>query len=112
MAHVGAGGEAAARGRGSLRPDERREDEVGVHDEALPGVRGVRVPEDISLAGFDDIPLARYVHPALTTMRVEIAELGARAIRMLLDAEGRQAADPSKASLSPLLVVRESSVRR
>ncbi len=73
---------------------------------------GVRVPDDISLAGFDDIPLARYVHPALTTMRVEIAELGARAIRMLLDAEGQQAADPSKASLLPLLVVRESSVRR
>lgn len=67
---------------------------------------GVRVPADIALAGFDDIPLARYVHPALTTMRVEIADLGARAIRMLLDTANGQA---PQASLSPVLVVRESS---
>ena len=71
---------------------------------------GVRVPGDIALAGFDDIPLSRYVHPALTTMRVEIAELGARAIRRLLEA---QAADPhthpERLLLEPRLVVRESS---
>ena len=71
---------------------------------------GVRVPGDIALAGFDDIPLSRYVHPALTTMRVEIAELGARAIRRLLEA---QAADPQthpeRLLLEPRLVVRESS---
>jgi LacI family transcriptional regulator len=46
---------------------------------------GLRVPGDIAVAGFDDIPLARYVHPALTTMRVDIADLGARALRALLD---------------------------
>jgi len=46
---------------------------------------GLRVPQDIAVAGFDDIPLARYVHPALTTMRVDIADLGARALRALLD---------------------------
>ena len=71
---------------------------------------GVRVPDDIALAGFDDIPLSRYVHPSLTTMRVEIAELGARAIRRLLEA---QAADPhthpERLLLEPRLVVRESS---
>jgi LacI family transcriptional regulator len=46
---------------------------------------GLCVPDDIAVAGFDDIPLARYVHPALTTMRVDIADLGARALRALLD---------------------------
>lgn len=49
------------------------------------GRGGVRIPEDTAVVGFDDVPLARYVHPALTTMRVDIAELGARAIKTLLD---------------------------
>lgn len=47
---------------------------------------GIRVPEVISVVGFDDIPVARYVAPALTTMRVDIAELGRRAFALLLDA--------------------------
>ncbi len=38
------------------------------------------MPEDIAVAGFDDIPLARFVTPALTTMRVGIAEIGAEAV--------------------------------
>ena len=71
---------------------------------------GLRVPADIALAGFDDIPLSRYVHPALTTMRVEIAELGARAIHKLLDAgQGDAAAAGSRELLEPRLVVRRSS---
>ncbi|WP_202840480.1 LacI family DNA-binding transcriptional regulator [Luteimonas saliphila] len=71
---------------------------------------GVRVPDDIAIAGFDDIPLSRYVHPALTTMRVEIAELGARAIRSLLE-PGQETAEGSRLQelLFPELVVRQSS---
>lgn len=46
---------------------------------------GARVPDQIALAGFDDIPIARYVAPSLTTMRVDIPELGAHAMRLLLD---------------------------
>ena len=69
---------------------------------------GVSVPGDIALAGFDDIPLARYVHPALTTMKVDIAELGGQALRTLLQAGH----DPGTTlSISPELVVRESSRR-
>lgn len=41
---------------------------------------GLIVPDDIAVAGFDDIPLARFVTPALTTMRVGIAEIGADAV--------------------------------
>jgi LacI family transcriptional regulator len=70
---------------------------------------GLRVPEDVALAGFDDIPLSRYVHPPLTTMRVEIAELGVRAIGRLLDPGNADDAPPSAELLSPTLVVRHSS---
>ena len=74
------------------------------------GKAGVKVPEEIAVAGFDDIPLARYVHPPLTTMRVEIAELGARAIRALLDMEGEGGQDVSTHTpLLPRLVVRSST---
>ena len=72
---------------------------------------GVRVPQDVALAGFDDIPLARFVHPTLTTMRVSIAELGGQAMSRLLDAidsDGARVA-PS-AMLVPELIVRASSV--
>ena len=45
---------------------------------------GWRVPEDVAIGGFDDIPIARYLNPPLTSVRVPIAELGARAMQRLL----------------------------
>ena len=71
---------------------------------------GIQVPRDIAIAGFDDIPLARYVHPSLTTMRVDIAEFGARAMRLLLE----RIATPDQpvilpAPIEPELVVRVST---
>ncbi|WP_374011777.1 LacI family DNA-binding transcriptional regulator [Pseudoxanthomonas koreensis] len=75
---------------------------------------GVQVPGQIALAGFDDIPLARFVHPSLTTMRVSIAALGGRAMERLLalveagNAEvGQEQVD--RQVLAPELVVRASS---
>ena len=74
------------------------------------------MPDDIAVAGFDDIPLARYVHPALTTIRVNIAELGARAARLLIAQIAGEAADEAPTSSSDLLetglIVRESSGSR
>lgn len=75
---------------------------------------GVSVPGDIALAGFDDIPLARHVHPALTTIRVDVAEVGERAVDSLLSrmAEGALAgtgACPAARLVDVRLVVRESS---
>jgi LacI family transcriptional regulator len=72
---------------------------------------GVKVPEEIALAGFDDIPLARFVHPTLTTMRVNIAELGGQALTRLLTAiDTTDGNEPSMQTLVPELIVRESSV--
>jgi len=46
--------------------------------------RKVQVPEDVALAGFDDVPIARYLTPPLTSVRVPIAELGGRAMKRML----------------------------
>lgn len=72
---------------------------------------GVDVPGDIALAGFDDIPLARYVHPALTTMRVDIAALGGRAMHAL---QQRFAGEPAHAAAlaAPELIIRQSTTPR
>ncbi len=53
---------------------------------ALSALReaGLRVPEEIALGGFDDIPMARYVDPALTSVHVDISALGERATAALL----------------------------
>jgi LacI family transcriptional regulator len=71
--------------------------------------RRVRVPEDVALAGFDDIPIARFITPPLTTVRVPIAELGARATARLMRAlEGNGARPPRREILGTTLVVRSS----
>ena len=76
---------------------------------------GVDVPGGMAVVGFDDIPVARYVHPALTTVRVEVSELGARAATLLLraiearaTAGGRRATPPTRELLPATLVVRQS----
>ena len=45
---------------------------------------GVRIPEEMAVAGFDDIPLARYMDPPLSSVRVHIADLGSKAVEVLL----------------------------
>ena len=70
---------------------------------------GVRVPEDVALGGFDDIPIARYVSPALTTIRVPIAELGAAALDALANAIENPGGKPGRTRVIPIeLVVRHS----
>ena len=71
---------------------------------------GVGVPAQVALAGFDDIPLARFVHPSLTTMQVSIAALGGRAMSLLLQwIDGGKQPAQSGTTLAPVLVVRDSS---
>jgi LacI family transcriptional regulator len=74
------------------------------------GARGVRVPEDMAVAGFDDIAIAKYVTPALTTVHVDAYELGACAVRLLITAIGASKGTPYRQETLPAtLVVRQSS---
>ena len=70
---------------------------------------GVAVPGDLALAGFDDIPIARYMTPPLTSVGVSIAELGARAMQRLLSSvKARNAHEHRHETLPTTLVVRGS----
>lgn len=47
--------------------------------------RGLSVPRDVSIIGFDGVPESAATHPPLTTMAQPIAEIGRRAVRVILD---------------------------
>jgi LacI family transcriptional regulator len=70
---------------------------------------GLQVPRDIALAGFDDIPTARFISPPLTTVRVRIADMGCRALERLAAAiEQPKEAQPSTEVVPAELVIRAS----
>jgi DNA-binding LacI/PurR family transcriptional regulator len=71
--------------------------------------RGRRVPEDISVVGFDDIPEATYYWPPLTTIRQDFGALGVRALRTLMSLIARGGVDGSVPPLEPDLIVRAST---
>jgi LacI family transcriptional regulator len=76
----------------------------------LGGLRdaGVRVPEDMAVAGFDDVAMARYVTPPLTTVHVDAHELGVRSVRLLAGAELTPGSLTGHEVLPAPLVVRSS----
>jgi LacI family transcriptional regulator len=74
---------------------------------------GVDVPNDISIVGFDDIPMASLVSPALTTIRTDISAMGRIAATMLLD-KIKASNNLSKGELKvlmPKLIMRSSLVK-
>ena len=78
---------------------------------ALSALRGsgLRVPADIAVAGFDDIPMSAYVEPPLSSVHVDISALGERATVRLLDALQQNNGHPALREVLPTtLVVRRS----
>jgi LacI family transcriptional regulator len=82
---------------------------LGVYEAARQ--QGLRVPQDLSVVGFDDLPVARWVSPPLTTVRQPLAEMGYTAAAMLGDLIDGRPLTTRRVELSTELVVRESTVR-
>jgi LacI family transcriptional regulator len=70
---------------------------------------GLQLPEDVSVAGFDDIPLARQVWPALTTVCQPIYDLAAAATRMLIGLLNSEALPSPRLEIATLLIPRAST---
>ncbi|MEV4754998.1 LacI family DNA-binding transcriptional regulator [Micromonospora sp. NPDC049559] len=71
--------------------------------------RGLRVPDDISVVGFDDLPEARWASPPLTTVRQPLAEMGLLAARTVLRLAQGEPVETPRVELSTDLVVRDST---
>jgi len=74
--------------------------------------RGLKVPDDISVAGFDDINLSQHTVPALTTVRVFKEEMGIEAAKRLVDLMEGVTPKPIKIVVSVELVIRDSVALR
>ena len=72
---------------------------------------GLSVPHDISLVGFDDIPLTSYTTPTLTTVRMSARDVGATAFQALFSLIGEQHVEGDVYQVPTRLVVRESTTR-
>jgi LacI family transcriptional regulator len=70
--------------------------------------RGLRIPDDISVIGFDDIPTAAITHPSLTTVRQPLEEMGRQGTRMLLEFITDRDRAVERIDLPTSLVIRDS----
>ncbi len=88
---------------------------IGFNDKTAVGAlaaaaqRGLRVPQDVSVAGFDDIDLAQATSPMLTTVRQPLAEMGRMAVSLLIRLMERHRLDALHVELATELVVRGST---
>lgn len=71
--------------------------------------KNIRVPEDVSIVGFDDIQSAAFHNPSLTTIRQPLYSMGLTSARILLD-RLRGKADPEQVAIVPELMIRESTI--
>ncbi|MGI9952637.1 LacI family DNA-binding transcriptional regulator [Moorellaceae bacterium AZ2] len=79
---------------------------IGALNAALD--KGMRVPADVALIGFDDIPIAAHTRPPLSTVHSPSSEIGARAARMLLEHINKPETPRCRILVPPKLVIRET----
>jgi LacI family transcriptional regulator len=84
-------------------------DKVAVGALAAAAQRGLRVPEELSVVGFDDIDLAQATRPLLTTVRQPLQEMGRLAVSLLIRLMERQRLDALHVELATELVIRDST---
>ena len=88
---------------------------VAFNDKAAAGAlraayeRGLRVPEDLSITGFDDLDLGRSTQPMLTTVRQPLEEMGRMAVSLLMRLVDRHSIDTLHVELATQLIVRGST---
>lgn len=79
---------------------------LGVYEAARQ--RGLRIPDDLSVVGFDDLPEAGWASPPLTTVRQPLSEMGALAARTLMRLVRGEAVESPRVELSTKLICRAS----
>lgn len=72
---------------------------------------GLRIPEDVALIGFDNIPLAEFFQPSLSSIEVSCKDLGQRAVEALLWRIKNSKATPQNTAIGTKLILRESTKR-
>lgn len=80
---------------------------MGVLEEARK--RGIKIPQDLSVVGYDGLEMSAIVNPPLTTIRQSITELGREAFKIAIDAANGKLKEPKNIILQPELIIRESA---
>lgn len=73
--------------------------------------KGIAVPGDLSVIGFDDIPMASLISPALTTLMIPKREIGQKAVEMVVDMVANPDKPPPRVNIRPTLVERQTHGR-
>ncbi|MGH8880591.1 MAG: LacI family DNA-binding transcriptional regulator, partial [Stackebrandtia sp.] len=111
FAAANGGHSAAANGKRSAAAEADRSTAVFVTSDVMASgfyaalrESGLSIPGDVSVAGFDDVPVAADLYPALTTVRLPLPDMGASALKLALD--GR---DEQTITIEPRLIPRDST---
>jgi DNA-binding LacI/PurR family transcriptional regulator len=104
-----------AQARALLRPAKRPTAIFASNDLQALGVyeaareAGLRIPDDLSVVGFDDIPITQWCGPPLTTVRQPFVEMAAAAARLVLALAAGESPDHHRVELATTLIVRKST---